>query len=466
MRDIEALNVIEALNEFGNAQLAAAQLAADFASVKVAKLAPRPRTAAETGLGETLLQELIAKHLFDGGAMDAGEIALRSALAGPIVEEILGLLRRECSVEVRRAAKETEAVRYALTDRGRASALEALARDGYIGPAPVPLAQYEKIVRAQSVHKHRVTQARMRTAFSEIVLCPDLLDQLGAALHSGRAIFIYGPAGSGKTYISQRLARLLGEAALIPHGIAVGNTVLRLYDPVIHRPVEESHRPVRHRLEEGFDPRFVLCHRPAVATGGELTLDMLEVRYEPATRQHQAPLQLKATNGIYCIDDLGRQRVAPVDLFNRWIVPLDSGEDYLSLVSGKRFPVPFDMVLVFSTNLNPLELADEAFLRRIGHKIRFGPLSRDDYGRIWHQVCLERGIRFDPGLVAYVLEELYSPSKKPLLACHPRDLLGMALDQLRYFDAEHEPTPQMLKIAWARYFADFDPGRQPGHQTS
>ncbi len=441
--------VTGAMENRAHVQPGFAQVARDAAN-----LAPRPRTISETGVSQAFLMELVAKHLSDGGVLHARQMALRCRLAGPIIEDLIALLRREALVEVRRADKGSEALPpYALTDRGRVFALDALARDGYVGPAPVPLALFEAVLHAQSVHGHCVTQSRMHAAFSDTVLRPDLLDRLGAALHSGRAIFIYGPAGSGKSYISRRLSRLLGDAVLVPHSLMVGNTAVRLLDPVVHRPVDEASDGAPVRLGEGYDPRFVLCHRPAVTTGGELTLEMLEVQYSTVTRLHEAPLQLKATNGIYCIDDLGRQRVAPTDLFNRWLVPLESGRDYLSLASGSRFPVSFDVILVFSTNLEPTQLGDEAFLRRIGHKVRFGPLSREDYEKIWRQVCGEYGVGFDPALLSFVLDDLYRTSKMPLLACHPRDLLGMAMDQARYFDGGLDLTPQVLQTAWSDYFA-------------
>ncbi len=420
-------------------------------------LAPRPRTRVETGLSENLLQELVAKHLHNEGVMELGQLASRCALPGPVLDDIVAPLRKQAYVEVRGAAADSAALRFALTDRGRAFALEALMRDGYLGPAPVPLVHYAKVIEAQTVHGHQITHQRMHEAFATTTIRAEILDQLGAALNSGRATFVYGPAGSGKTYMCTRLARMLGGPVLIPHAIAVGDTAVRLFDPVVHHPVDRSHAALELRLREGFDPRFVLCHRPAVITGGELTLDMLEIRYDAASRRHHAPLQLKATNGIYLLDDLGRQRVATVDVFNRWIVPLESKQDFLSLASGARFPVPFDLVLVFSTNLEPAKLADEAFLRRIGHKIRFGHLTTEEYTAIWRQVCGDREIEFDPGLVRYVLDDLYPASKRPLLACHPRDLLGMALDQVRYLGGTR-PTPELLRSAWSSYFVDLKAG--------
>lgn len=232
---------------------------------------------------------------------------------------------------------------------------------------------------------------------------------------------------------------------------------MRLFDPIVHRPSPEQHG-ASHKVTTGFDPRFVLCSRPAVITGGELTMDMLEVGYDPAVRQHQAPLQLKAANGVYVIDDLGRQRAATVDLFNRWIVPLETRLDYLSLASGKRFPVPFDVVLVFATNLDPQRLADDAFLRRIGHKIPFGALNRGEYETIWQGVCGDRSIAFDAEVLRFALG-LHERQGVPLLACHPLDLLGMALDHAWYL-GQTSVTRELIEMAWNNYFVV--PGNAPG----
>jgi len=421
----------------------------------LATLAPRPRNMADTGLSRNLLEEVLVKHLYDAGVLDLQALVGRTALAGPVLEEVLALLRANQYVEVRGKSELSVGLRYALTDRGRALAIEALGRNGYLGPAPISIGQYTTLIQAQSVHAHQIAREQMHEAFSDIVLRDSLLDELGPAVHSGRPIFIYGPPGTGKTYIGQRLARLLGTPVLIPHAIAVDESTVQIFDPSVHEPIESSAAP-SVMLQHGFDPRLVLCQRPAIVTGGELTLDMLEVRYSKETRIHHAPLQLKATNGIYLIDDLGRQRVAPVDLFNRWIVPLENRQDFLSLGSGKRFPVPFDVVLIFSTNINPVDLADGAFLRRIGHKIHFGPVPPQDYVAIWKQVCRERGIPFDSEVLEYALGELHARHGVPLLPCHPRDLIGMALDQARYEGGENRITADMLATAWKNYFVNLD----------
>ncbi len=428
----------------------------DNPNAGMAFLAPKPRMISATGLSRTLLEELVAKHLYSAGVLDLRELITRTALAGPVLEEVLVFLRSDAHVEVRGPAEGAAGLRYALTDRGRAFAAESLMRSGYVGPAPVSVEHYARIVRAQSVHHQTVTRDAMQAAFREIVIREELLDQLGMALNSGRAMFVYGRPGTGKTYIGERLARLLGEPVLIPYAVVVDETPVQLFDPLVHHPLPKDRETRTAMLDDGFDPRFALCLRPAIVTGGELTLEMLETRYEPNARLHHAPLQLKANNGIYMIDDLGRQRAAPVELFNRWIVPLESRQDHLNLASGKRFPVPFDVVLIFSTNMNPYELADEAFLRRLGHKIHFGPLNPEEYVAIWRQICAEKEVPFDGDVLAYLVEELHAKNNVPLLACHPRDLLSMAMDESCYHGEPPGLTRERLDNAWKNYFVALD----------
>jgi len=419
-------------------------------AMRIEHMARRPRKAADTGLSLSFLSELLEKHLYEAGVLTLPLLGQRTALAGPILEEVLSFLRKEGRVEVRAQTSEGNGLRYALTERGRASAQAGLARSGYVGPAPVPLDTYTEIARAQSVRDRLITRSQMHTSFADVVLDSEMLDRLGPALNSGKAIFVYGDAGTGKSYITQRLMRLLGDAALIPHAIAVGEVVIQIFDPAVHIPVEKPALCVL--LDDGYDPRFVLCRRPLVLTGGELVPEMLEVQFDPATRQYRAPLQLKATNGMFILDDLGRQRVAPQAILNRWIVPMEEGRDYLSLPGGQHFSILFDVLLVFSTNIQPAELADDAFLRRIGYKIRFETLAVGHYHEIWKQVCEQHGVRYDPAICQSVIDNLHTPSHTPLLPCHPRDLIDMALDHAAYFGTADDLRYDSLTWAWQNYF--------------
>ena len=422
---------------------------------RLARMSPRPTTLAQTGLSLTFLADLLGKHLAQAGVLTTSQVIDRMALAGPIVEEVLQFMRTEGRIEVRSRLGRDAELRFGLTDKGRLEAVDAMQRAGYIGPAPVPLADYVALVRKQSVHQQKVTRQQVHHAFEGMVIADELLDRLGPALNSRRAIFLYGHAGSGKTYTARRLASVLNGLVLVPHAIAVNDAVVELFDPLCHEQLAFSNPPRPTMLDQGFDPRYVPCERPIVITGGELSADMLELHFDATMRTYAAPIQLKANNGFLLIDDLGRQRVEPTLLFNRWIVPMDTQQDSLVTGRGYHFEVPFDLVLVFSTNLRPEDLADQAFLRRLGYKIELLPIEPDEYKQIWQRVCTERATGYDGGLVDYVIEQLHRRRRVPLLPCHPRDLLGMALDRVAYLGRGRLDTDS-LRWAWDCYFLHRD----------
>lgn len=421
----------------------------------VQRLAPQPKSIRDTGLSENFLGDLLCKHLHDAGVLDLPRLVERMALTGAVLEEVLHFLRKHGRVEVLGQAG-GQALRYGLTERGRTAARDALERSGYLGAAPFPVGAYRSLLKIQTIHHGRITARDMRSAFAGVVLSEGMCDQIGVALNSGRAIMVYGPAGTGKTYISTRLIRLFAEAIWVPYAIAINEAVVEIYDPQVHQRLDEDSRPNHLMLDEGIDRRLLCCKRPIVVTGGELSMEQLDIRYDPYSRQYQAPLQLKASNGLFIIDDMGRQRMAPAELLNRWIVPMEEKRDFLNLGGGRHCELPFDLVLVFSTNLNPLELADEAFLRRIGYKLHFNYLRPEEYERIWRQECERQGLAFDPTLLRYVLQGLYEAEGMPLVPCHPRDLLGMALDRQRYLDGSGPLSPRELEWAWHNYFVQLD----------
>lgn len=410
----------------------------------------RPYTLEDSGLTEVYVADLISKHLFERGVLDLQQLTHCTALPGNQVERVFCFLREEGRAEIR-GTTQTGLLRYALTDRGRLAAQEALVRDGYIGPAPVPLEQYTRMVARQGMRSQRLSREKVQAAFRDITIRPEILDQLGPAMHSGRALFIHGDSGTGKTYIARKLSRLMLGEVLIPHAVLVADKAVRLFDPEVHERIDSGASENSLFLDRGHDPRYELCKRPVVMVGGELTMDMLEVQFDPATHIHHAPAQMRANNGMLVIDDLGRQRMRPDELFNRWIVPMEEGQDFLSLATGQHFEVPFNVVLLFSSNLHPLDLADEAFLRRIGYKVRFQPLTPEEYRDIWHQECQRQGVSEDPTLVEFMLEHLHGAKGVPLLPCHPRDLIGLAMDYLRY-QGNTELTEEALKRAWQNYF--------------
>ncbi|HAV88574.1 ATP-binding protein [Stutzerimonas balearica] len=418
---------------------------------RVQRLAPSPRCIADTGLGETLLAELLCKHLLDAGALDLPRMASRLRLPGIVLYEVLNGLRQDGRIEVL-GQGQGQTLRYGLTERGREATRDALQRSGYLGPAPFAVDAYRSLLRLQTVHASRVDRQAIREAMRDVVLSDDMLDRLGVALNSNRALMLYGPPGTGKTFIASRLIRLFEEAIWVPHAIAIDDAIVPIYDAQIHRRLEDDATRNNLLLGEGIDRRLACCLRPQLRVGGELGMDQLDIRHDPVARLFHAPLQLKAANGLFVIDDLGRQRMPPEQLFNRWIVPLEEREDFLNLGGGRHCSLPFDVLLVFSTNFDPLDLADGAFLRRIGHKLHFGHPDAQAFERIWRMESTRLHIDFDPALLAYVLNELYAPSGMPLSPCHPRDLLNMACDRRRYFHGAGGPRCEDLAWAWQNYF--------------
>ena len=408
-----------------------------------------PRTVEETGLPFLFLVELLVKILFLRGQIGLPALSTHVKLGAGILEPLLTFMRAEKLCEARRnGGNGTDAdLYYLLGDQGRLRAAEYRRRNADSGPAPVTLADYSNQVLAQSVADMQVTRDDVQRDFRDVVASSAVLDQLGAAMNSGRALFFHGPAGSGKSYLAERLNGLLSGAIALPHAVMVDGEVLPFLDPMLHTLSRGGSVP--------SDPRWVRAQRPAVLTGGELTLDMLDLQFDQGTRLYQAPLHLKANNGIFIIDDLGRQRCSPVELMNRWIVPMARHIDYLSLHTGYKFPVPFDVIVVFSSNLAPQHLADDSFLRRIGYKIHVGPLSAYHYLAVFRSTCAQLGINFDEASYTYLLH-LHSQYQRPLLACYPRDILAQICDQARYEDHAAQLSPEILFWAWENYFGSDD----------
>jgi DNA-binding PadR family transcriptional regulator len=413
-----------------------------------------PQRVEETGLDFSFLVELLAKVLYVRGQMRLPDVSQHAKLSVGVLEPLLTFMRAERLCEMTRRGDTDGTMAYTLTDLGRARAQDFLQRSQYAGATPVSLGAYVRQVEQQSIVNMGVTRETLQRAFAGIVVRQELLNQFGAAMNSGRPLLVYGPAGSGKTYISERLVGLLTGNVAIPYAIEVGNEVIQVYDPVVHEPVA-TEEATASGLDRGrkHDARWVLCRRPVVLTGAELTLAMVDLQFDQKARFYQAPPQIKANNGLFIVDDLGRQLVSPQDLMNRWIVPLDRHVDYFALHTGKKFQVPFDVIVVFSSNLQPSKLADEAFLRRLGYKIFVGPLPESDYRQIFMNVCEDNGIPFDENGYGYVVKELHARNDKPLLACLPRDILCQLRDFARF--NVHQPTlsEELLDWAWHNYFA-------------
>lgn len=418
--------------------------------------APVPVTLAQTGLSISLLRDLLLKHLFGETVASIRHLAARLHLVGAVVEELTTLLREDALLELSREVHGDGTLAFRLSERGRHQAQDALTRSGYVGPAPVPLSLYRSVVDSFSTAHQPVTRTRVKQQFEGFVIDSNLLDQLGAAFNSRRAVFVYGGAGTGKTYTLGRMGRLFHDVCLVPHAIAVKENVVQVFDPQLHVPLDDDVSVPTLRFADGYDTRFLPCARPIVVTGGELTADLLEVQFDVRTQMHQAPLQMKANNGIFFIDDIGRQSIAPQAIFNRWIIPMEERRDFLTLASGQHFEVPFDVQLVFSSNMNPLDLADAASLRRIGFKIHFSPVTPDAYRQIWCQELEKHKLQFDESVLQYLLDELHAKQQVSLLPCHPRDLIGMALTRSTYLCENRELTAERVDWAWRNYFVSLE----------
>jgi len=424
----------------------------------VAPLPVEPRTPEEAGLSVDLLTQLALKVLHFSGELSGGELGTRLGLRFSVLEPALDFLKAERQIEIAGGSMVGRAsYRYRITDAGRARAALFLQANHYVGVAPVPFEQYRQYMLTflQSA-PHTATRDRVRDAFSHLVISQHVLDQLGPAVNAGHSMFVYGPPGNGKTVISQAIRRLLGGTIAIPHAIEVEGAIVRMFDPVNHEPVDSGDPAGPASLDLGVrhDSRWVECRRPMVMVGGELTLDALELSYSPATGFYRAPVQALANGGVLVIDDFGRQQCSPRDLLNRWIVPLESRVDFLTLQSGQKFELPFMALVIFATNIKPSELVDEAFLRRIRYKVFAESPTVAEFVTIFENCCAQKELAFDRGLVQQLLQQYYQPRVIPLRGCQPRDLIEQALSLAEYRGEPRVLTKDLLEAACAGYFVD------------
>ena len=426
-----------------------------------------PRRIEETGLDLLFLAELCGKMIFLRGKYQLADLSAQIALPPVVLNPVLDFMRAEHLAEISRRGSQEGDVEYQLTEEGKRRAIDNLRRCQYAGPAPITLADYTREIERHSVGNLEIRAPMVQRVFADLIVAPEVLDHFGAAMNSGRAIFVYGPAGSGKTYMAERLCRLLGGGVGVPHALLVDGEIIQVFDPLVHRPLAPREAAPGSLIDrrQQLDRRWVLCERPVVMTGGELTLSMLDLHFDTGSRFYQAPPHLKANNGIFIIDDLGRQLVAPRDLMNRWIVPLDRRCDFLALHTGYKFRVPFDVVVVLSTNLRPTDLADDAFLRRMGYKIYIGPVTVAAYRQLCEQYCTALAVDFSAEGFAVLVDELHAGHQRPLLACYPRDLLGMVRDFAIYENVAAVMTPAALRRAWNAYFVT-DAPPTPGGESA
>ncbi|WP_376788506.1 ATP-binding protein [Thermoflexus sp.] len=420
-------------------------------------LPPVPRALEETGLSLAFLADLSLKILYNAGYLTGGQLAerLRLPYTG-VTEVILDFLKREQLVEVQGARGVGEqAYQYALTARGRDRAREALDRSQYAGPAPVPLSAYAVAMRRQSHKGTRVTPRLMRQALGHLVLNDRVFHKIGPAINSGTSIFLYGPPGNGKTSIAEAIGhRVFQGSIFIPYAVEVGGFVIKVFDEVNHEPLTNQRSSQTGVLKAPADARWIAIRRPFIVSGGELTLEMLDLTWNEVSRYYEAPLQMKANGGVFLIDDFGRQQVRPRDLLNRWIVPLEKGVDYLTLHTGQKFEIPFETLILFSTNLNPRDLVDEAFLRRIRHKIEIPDPSPAEFREIFRRECQARGIPYDDQALVYLLQEWYVKRRRPLRAVHARDLLAHIQDIAAYFNVPPTLNKELIDRACEAYFVE------------
>jgi predicted ATPase with chaperone activity len=407
-----------------------------------------PATTKETGLSEALIEDLILKFLSGVGSESGRAISDSVSLPFALLEDRFAAMRQRQEIAPSGAAMLGDHV-YRLTDAGRDRALRALRECAYVGPAPVPLDDYISSVHAQAISTERPRKPQLEKAFSDIHVEPQMLNQLGPAINAGKGMFIYGPPGNGKTTVAQRITRCFGQNILIPHAIIAGGKIIKMYDASCHKAVQTATESL---FRSEFDRRWIRIERPTVVVGGELTMDSLELKHDLVANVSEASLQLKSNCGCLLIDDFGRQRVNPTELLNRWIIPLENRIDFLTLANGRKIEVPFEQLIIFSTNLEPHDLADDAFLRRIPFKVEIGDPSEEEFHLLFQVFAKKHRLSCPREIVDYLIGKHYHACSRPLRRCQARDLLEQVVYYCSYNELPLEVTEEYLDHAVRTYF--------------
>ncbi len=416
---------------------------------------PAPRTLEDMRLPMVMMRDILLKTMFRQNCETASEIAASICLPIPVTQELIDLARSQKLLEATGTlhANSGGEMGYQLTDSGKTRAIDALTQSEYYGAMPVPLEVYSEQMKRQSIKNIQITRQQLTGAMGHLILPDNLLSHLGPAVSSGRSILMYGPPGNGKSSISNGIRDALGDRIYIPRAVEYSGQVITVYDPIVHNLVEEvADDPNALRRAKRFDTRYVLCERPTVITGGELSLSMLDLVYNPTARTYQAPLQMKSSGGVFIVDDLGRQAEPPQALINRWIVPLEEGRDILALQSGEKFEVPFDTLVIFSTNFHPNDIFDKAALRRIFFKIKIDGPEQEDYLKIFAMVAKKRKMPLNEKALIYILKEKYPTIDNVYANYQPIFLIDQMIAICEFEGIPYQMTPDLVDRAWANMF--------------
>jgi hypothetical protein len=414
----------------------------------------------DLGIELPFLFELTLRTIYTRGQITGGQLATEMAVPFAVLNPVFQAMRKQGLIDIiaqRGNSGDASFVYEIKPPKGTAALQDAMDKTTYVGPAPVPFTDYTEAVLAQTIKKLHVTRRSIHKAFEDLVITDEVLNEIGPAINSAQSIFFFGFPGNGKTSVAERITRLMGDTIFIPHAVEANGQIIKVFDPIPHHPVadpepQSATETTLLKRAAGHDPRFIRVRRPTIVVGGELTMPMLDLRFNPIGKFYEAPLQMKANGGIFMIDDFGRQQMRAMDLLNRWIVPLEKKYDYLNTINGTKIEVPFDQLLIFSTNLDPHQLADEAFLRRIKFKIEIRDPDEAQFRRIWELVCKGRRVEYDERGVDYLIGKWYKPKGRPFRMCQPRDILDQMINIAKYNMERVNFSPDLLDAACETYF--------------